>query len=117
MFKGHFKTGTVEGTGSAINVELGFLPSKVVLYNIDDAGSLWPTLTWVKGMAAASGWLTLAIADNGSSGNTTTTKITTNGISQYTGSAGSAAVGFTIGANANINASNETIVYEAWGEE
>ncbi len=43
-------TGTVEGTGSAINVVLGFLPKKVQVFNIDDAGTLRAEMEWVKGM-------------------------------------------------------------------
>ena len=115
MFNGHFKTGTVEGTGSAINVELGFTPSKVVLYNID--GSKNPRMTWVAGMAAASGFKELLIADNGTTADNSMEYVTSNGISTYAGSEGSAAVGFTIGADSDVNASGETIVYEAWAEE
>lgn len=117
MFKGHFTTGTVEGTGAAINVQLGFTPSKVVIYNIDDAGALSPSLTWVSGMAAASGWKTLSIADNGTTTKKSSEYITADGISAYAGTAAGDSAGFTIGADADLNVSAETIVYEAFGEE
>lgn len=117
MFKGHFTTGTVEGTGSAINVELGFTPSKVVIYNIDDAGGKSPRMTWVRGMAAASGFKELGVVDSGITADKSLEYVTANGISTYAGSEGSAAVGFTIGADSDVNASGETIVYEAWAEE
>ena len=113
--KGHFQTGSVEGTGSAINVELGFLPSKVRLINIDDAGGLDPILEWNDKMAAASGILFLKNVDSGMTGNASHDLITSDGISPYAGVTETAAKGFTIGANANINASGETIVYEVWG--
>lgn len=104
MFKGHFATGSVEGTGSAINVSLGFTPKYVKLYNYDDAGAAAPSLEWFSGMSAGHGLK-----------NTTDTqaKITTGGISEYAGAEASAGVGFTIGTDADINASGETIFYIA----
>ncbi len=117
MFKGHFAKGTVEGTGSAINVPLGFTPDYVKVFNIDDAGSLWATIEWTSDMAAASGWKTLKIADNGSSGALSSAKITSNGISEYAGVAGTTPKGFTIGADTDLNASAETICYVAWSME
>lgn len=98
------KRGTVEGTGSAINVSLGFAPDKVELYNYDDAGSAAPSIVWTADMADAAGFK-----------NTTDTqaKITTNGVSAYAGAAASAGVGFTIGADTDVNASGETIMYIA----
>lgn len=106
------KTGTVEGTGAAINISCGFTPRYVKLVNIDDAGSLCPTLEWFEGMAAASGILTLKSVDSGSTGNASSALITSNGISAYAGST-TASLGFTIGADANVNASAETICYVA----
>ena len=40
------KAGTVEGTGSAINVSVGFAPSYVKLYNLDDADGKRPEMEW-----------------------------------------------------------------------
>lgn len=108
-----FKTGTVEGTGSAINVQLGWVPDYVKVMNLDDAGGLDPILEWTSDMPAASGMLYLKTVDSGATGNASHDYITSNGISAYTGSEAGDAPGFTIGANANINASAETIVWIA----
>lgn len=43
--------GTCDGTGSAINVCLGFVPEYVKVYNMEDAGNLLPVLEWFKAMA------------------------------------------------------------------
>lgn len=117
MFKGNFKAGSITGTGSAINVQLGFTPTYIKVWNPNDAGSLWPTLEWVTGMAAASGFKTKAITDSGATGNATDTKITSNGISVYAGAENSAAKGFTLGADADMNVSGEVVYYIAWGDE
>jgi hypothetical protein len=117
MAKGQFATGTVEGTGAAINVQLGFVPSYVKVFNIDDDGTLWPTIEWVTGMAAASGWKTLKVADSGSTGNLSSAKITSAGISTYAGTEGANSAGFTIGADADVNVDGETIVYMAFGPD
>lgn len=109
---GNYVVGSVAGTGSAINVSLGFIPDYVKVFNPNDAGSLWPTLEWCTGMAAASGFKTLKSVDSGSTGNASSNKITSNGISTYAGSS-SAAKGFTIGADADINVNGETIYYLA----
>lgn len=107
-----FATGTVEGTGSAINVSVGFLPRYVKVFNIDDAGGLAPTMEWFEGMTAAHGLKSLSIVDNGTTTAKSTEHVTSGGISQYTG-ATTASFGFTIGADTDINASAETIVYLA----
>lgn len=107
-----FKAGTVEGTGSAINVSVGFKPDYVKLFNLDDAGGLAPTMEWFKGMPAASGLKGLKITDSGTSGNASQAKVTSNGISMYDGD-DTHAPGFTIGADSDINANGETICYIA----
>ena len=81
------KTGTIKGTGATLNVEVGFVPSYVKVLNIDDAGALAPTIEWCKGMAAASGFKTLKTVDSGSTGNASSAKVTSNGISEYAGEA------------------------------
>ena len=43
--------GTCDGTGAIINVCLGFIPRRVEVYNIEDAGSLFPHIEWMKGMS------------------------------------------------------------------
>lgn len=106
------KTGTVEGTGSAINISLGFTPSYFKCWNEDDAGSIFSSLEWWSTMPAASALKTGSITDNATTTNKSSEKITSNGISAYAGST-TAAVGVTIGADADLNASGETIHYVA----
>ena len=107
-----FATGSVEGTGAAINVSLGFKPTYVKCYNIDDAGALAPTVEWFEGMTAGHGLKGLGIADDGTTSAVSQAAITSNGISQYAGT-DSVGEGFTIGADADLNAAAETIVYIA----
>lgn len=54
MYIGGDLIGTVEGTGAAINIELGFTPKSVRLINIDSPNPAKPEMSWVSGMAAAS---------------------------------------------------------------
>lgn len=105
MSKGHFKTGTVEGTGAAINLELGFTPSYVQLINIDGDASL----VWTDTMTDGEGYKTVAAGTNA--------QIATGGITPYAGAEGSASVGITIGTDADVNASAETLHWVAWGAE
>ena len=107
------KTGTVAGTGAAINVLCGFKPRYVKVFNPNDAGSLFPTIEWWEGMAAASGCLTLSIVDSGTTALKSSDYITADGISQYAGTAAANSEGFVIGANANINASGESVFWIA----
>lgn len=100
-----FKTGTVEGTGSAINVELGFTPKYVKIINID--GDCFGD--WTEDMPDASVMKTIAAG--------TTAHATTNGITPYAGSSGANAKGFTIGADTDLNVSAETITWVAWGQD
>ena len=108
----NIRTGTVNGTGSAINVSLGWQPDYVKLVNIADAGSLDPMMEWTSDMPAAAGIKYLRIADNATTANKSHAYVTSNGISAYTGST-SAGEGFTIGADSDINASGEKIVWIA----
>jgi hypothetical protein len=93
--------GTVEGTGSAINIPCGFQPNLVRLINIDGDA----ILDWTSDMGAGKGYKTVAAGTNA--------LIATGGITAYTGSEGSESEGFTIGADADVNASAETIVWVA----
>lgn len=107
------KTGKITGTGAAINVSLGFVPDYVEVYNNNDAGSLWPTIKWWRGMANGSGLKTLRVVDNGSTGNASQNKVTTNGISAFNGST-AAARGFTIGADTDLNVNGEDMFFIAY---
>jgi len=104
--------GTVTGTGSAINVSLGWIPDYVKVYNENDAGSLWPTIEWWRGMSDGHALKGLKVIDSGSSGNASQAKITSGGISQYSGDT-THAPGFTIGTDTDINANGEAVFYIA----
>lgn len=102
--KGHFKTGTVEGTGAAINVVLGYTPSMVHVINIDgDAEYIWTA-----DMTAGEAYKTIA--------NGTTAQVASGGVTVYAGVSGTTGAGFTIGADTDVNVSAETIMWYAFGE-
>lgn len=96
------KTGTVEGTGAAIAVECGFTPSFVGIFNVDgDALGFW-----TEDLADAEVF-----------------KLLTGGTLALMASAGitptdyaDSAMGFTIGADTDLNVTSETIVWLAIGE-
>ena len=70
--------GTCDGTGAAINVCLGFIPSYVEVWNMDHANE--KMLKWFKQMAIN------ATMDEGISlDNSVTAPVTANGISAYAG--------------------------------
>lgn len=97
------KTGTVTGTGAALNVECGFVPKAVFIYNETDPG----VFLWLDTMADAEMVkLTDAVA---------LTFPTSNGVSTYTGSIGANSKGFTIGADSDMNAASDVIHYLALG--
>jgi hypothetical protein len=98
-----FITGTVTGTGSAINVQLGWKPDWVRAINYGDTA---PTIMeWTSAMTDGHGIKTVTAG--------TTTKLSSNGITPYEGTEGGDSPGFTIGADADLNASGEAIVYIA----
>lgn len=101
MKQGQMVTGTVEGTGSAINVELGFMPAKVELFNEDGLCHM----VWTDSMAAGKGMKTVTAG--------TVSFVASNGVSQYAGATRSASKGFTIGTDTDINVSGETLHYVA----
>lgn len=105
MSKGHKATGTLEGTGAAIDIPLGFIPKTVRVINQDGIASL----EWSDTMPAASGYKDITAG--------TRTFITLSGISAYAGTAAGAGAGFTIGADTDINVSGETIHWIAEGED
>lgn len=105
MFKGHIKTGTVTGTGAAINVELGFTPKVVFLFNETDPG----IFIWTDQMANAE---MVKLTDAPA-----LTFPTSNGVSAYAGVAATTGKGFTIGADSDMNAASDVIHYIAFGGE
>lgn len=103
-----FRRGTVEGTGSAINISLGFTPAAVQVINIDGDAMMW----WTDDMTDGEAYKIVAAGTNA--------QIGTGGVTPYAGSptpGSEAAVGFTIGADTDVNASAETIMWMAWGTE
>lgn len=101
MDSNYMKNGTVEGTGAAINISVGFIPRRVVLENIDGDA----ILTWTPDMGDDGGYKTVAAGTNA--------HIASGGITGYSGSA-SAAEGFTIGTDTDVNVSDETIIWTAF---
>ena len=97
MHKGHIQNGIVTGTGAAINVSLGFIPTRVTLVNIANA----TTLDWQDTMPAAAGVKTIAVG--------TQSVILTLGVSTFPGVAGVSGAGFTIGADASLNIATNVI--------
>lgn len=97
-----FRTGTVTGTGAAINVSIGWQPDEVEVINISDLTN-FPTLLWRKGMAAAAA-LKRSLS--------TWSLLTTLGISMYVGDS-THGEGFTIGADATVNVNTNTLLWTA----
>ncbi len=97
-------TGTVTGTGSAINVSLGFTPKWVHVTNMVNGSSM----DWNDSMAAGKTVLVTGSAIS----NTSTQIISSGGISKYAGDSSNSA-GFTIGNNAKVNILSNSISYEA----
>lgn len=98
------KTGTVTGTGALLSVSCGFTPKRVEIINETDPGYY----VWTDTMA--DGEMQKTIGDG------TTTFATTNGISVYAGTS-SAAAGFSIGADTDMNAESDVIHWTAWAGE
>ncbi len=103
MHKGHMASGVITGTGAAINVSLGFTPSRVRLLNQTQLAEL----EWVSAMPAAAGLKRITAG--------TMSYIVTGGISAYAGD-GSTAKGFTLGTDA-FNAAANVIHYIATSED
>lgn len=109
-------SGSYTGTGAAINVVTGFEVAYVKVYNNNDAGGLAPVMEWFRGMADASGLKSLKVVDNATTGNASQAKVTSNGISDYAGDS-THGVGFTIGADTDLNVSGEVGYYIAYGNK
>ena len=85
MDKSSVVAGTCLGTGAAINVCLGFIPSKVEVWNVADAGSKLPKCEWIRNMKRVSaldnGVLETGLDDT----DYDRTVLTSAGISEYAG--------------------------------
>jgi hypothetical protein len=89
---------TVEGTGAAISITCGFKPSLVKIINIDGKASLEHTSS----MADASGYKVLTGIDDTADTVSLHSFITSGGVTLTT-------MGFTIGADTDVNVNGETI--------
>ena len=101
------RTGTQDGTGASIVIQVGWVPDWVVVQNIEAAD--FARLEWYKGMTAAHAIKTVT---------STKSAITSLGISQNAGSGqlgATAAVkpGFIIGADTDVNVSGEALTWIA----
>lgn len=94
-------TGSVVGTGATINVEIGFKPRKVVLFQEDTPAKI----EWTDDMGAGHGMKTV--------GTPAFSALTTLGISHLSGTT-TTKDGFKIGADTDVNIATETIFYVAF---
>ena len=100
--KGQIKIGTYEGTGSAINLELGFAPDYFKAVNTEDGDMIHE---WFRGMADDTSVQTsTAVATNAA-----------DGVTPYSGAAGSASVGLTLGTD--LSESGKTFFYIAMANQ
>lgn len=67
----NYANGTVEGTGAAINVTLGFKPTYVKVWNIDATNPV--VMEWAYGMGQATGVLETRVVDTDTDTDTVTT--------------------------------------------
>lgn len=100
VMAGEIFTGTTTGTGSAINISTGFTPAYVRVVNLVNGTAM----EWWYGFASAQSLKTLSTG--------AVSNAVVNGVSAYAGSS-TAAKGFTIGADANLNASGQPLYYIA----
>ncbi len=100
----NIKIGTTTGTGAALNISLGFVPTYVKVWNITDGDIIHE---WFTGMTDGHA------LQSGNHASTQFSRITSNGISAYAGSDAAAAVGFTLGTAVSEN--GKTLGYFAAG--
>lgn len=91
---GDIKVGTYEGTGAAINIELGWVPDYVRVVNTEDGDAIWE---WFNGLGAGDAIFEQSIDDDGTSGNSSLALISSNGIDAYEPTDFSKKLGFTVG--------------------
>jgi len=98
--------GTVEGTGAALNITVGFIPDVVWLMNVD--GNCM--MVWTANLGDADGQ---KIVDSGS-GATDISTVTSGGVTA--GDYDNSFLGFSISTDSDINAAGETINWVAWAK-
>ena len=101
-----FATGSFTSAGTEANVSIGWTPRYVIVSRVT---TTLVTAEWQTGMAQASCLLTIDHATAAS----ILSLPTTSCISTYAGST-TAAPGFTLGTDANINVNGDTVRWRAW---
>lgn len=101
MAKGQMRVGSYTGTGSSLNISLGFIPDVVILINYTDGT---PVVFWTSGMDAGTSVDIAAAAASNAAGS----------ISPYAGTAGDKSAGFTTGADNSTN--DKVYTYIAFAE-
>lgn len=95
-----FNTGTVEGTGAAISVNVGFVPRYVKLINVDGDA----TMEWNESLADGEGFKDLPTG--------VMALMASGGVTP--GDTDDTSLGFVIGTDSDVNGSAETIIWMAW---
>lgn len=97
------RSGTQDGTGASIDIELGWIPDVVIVQNHEAAD--FGRLEWYEGMSNDHAIKTLT---------STKSKITTLGITPLGAAAGATMRGFRIGADTDVNVSGEALTWIAY---
>jgi len=105
-------TGSITADGAAVNVSMGFTPKSVLITKVTNTLA---QAYWVSGMASASCLKSKVTGTDGdgTAGVGIITLATTSCVSAYAGST-SAAPGFTLGADTDVNVSGDTLRFEAF---
>lgn len=82
------KVGTYTGTGAAINIELGWVPDYVRVWNVTDGDVSWE---WFNGLGAGD------VLQNTNHASTQNSLVTSNGIDTYEPEDFTNSQGFTVG--------------------
>lgn len=82
------RTGSYVGDAAAQNIELGFVPDYVLVWNETDGDTKWE---WFSGMTDTHALQSI------NNGTTQFSRITADGISAYPGTEGGDAAGFSVG--------------------
>jgi len=101
--------GTYEGTGAAINIELGWTPEYIRVVNVEDGDAGWE---WFAGMTDGHAIAQVSIEDDGTTGAASLAPITSNGVSALAGDRTTPIrPGFTVGTA--LSESGKTFRYVA----
>jgi hypothetical protein len=99
MHRSRPATGKITGTGAVLAVTIGFKPCFIQIYNETQLSQA----AWVEGMADDSA---LAVDDSGAD--------TTNLEAKSADGITPTSIGFSLGADADLNTADDVIYYVAW---